>query len=162
MLALRYVSLLALTLWLGGLIALGAIAAPSIFQTVDAQHLADGRVLAGAIFGEALRRFHHLSYACGAVILAGFIARAVLGPRPLRLAIRMVIAVAMLGAAAYSGVVISGRIAQIQSEIRVAPSSLPEQDPRRVEFDRLHTRSTSIQIVPLIGGLILLFWELKE
>jgi uncharacterized protein DUF4149 len=162
MLALRYVSLLALTLWLGGLIVLGAIAAPSIFQVVDAEHAAGGRLLAGAIFGDALRRFHHLSYACGGVILAGFIARAVLGPRPLRLAIRMVIALAMLGAAAYSGVVISGRIAQIQSQIRVAPSSLPEQDPRRVEFDRLHRRSTSIQIVPLVGGLILLFWELKE
>ena len=96
------------------------------------------------------------------MILAGFIARAVLGPRPLRLAIRMVIALAMLGASAYSGIVISGRIAGIQSGLQVAPSSLPPEDPRRAEFDRLHTRSTSMQIVPLVGGLILLFWELKE
>ena len=35
-------------------------------------------------------------------------------------------------------------------------------DPRRVEFRRLHERSTGLQLVPLIGGLALLVGELLD
>jgi hypothetical protein len=68
----------------------------------------------------------------------------------------------MLGAAAYSGLVISSRIARLQQEIGAAPSSLPEGDARRVEFGRLHGLSTAVQLVPLLGGLMLIYWEIKE
>ena len=51
MLALRYVSLLALVVWVGGLVALGAIAAPVTFDVIAARHVPEGRLLAGAIFG---------------------------------------------------------------------------------------------------------------
>ena len=44
----------------------------------------------------------------------------------------------------------------------MAPSSLPAGDPRRVEFGRLHGLSTGIQLVPLLGGLLLLFFEMKD
>ena len=57
MLALRFAALLALVVWVGGLIALGAVAAPAVFDVVAARQLPDGRLLAGAIFGEILRRF---------------------------------------------------------------------------------------------------------
>ena len=76
---LRYAGLLALTLWVGGLVVLGAIAAPSVFDVLAARHVPDDRVLAGAIFGETLRRFHLLSYGCGSVLLGTLVARGVLG-----------------------------------------------------------------------------------
>ena len=41
MLALRYAGVLALTLWVGGLLVLGAIAAPSIFEVLAIRHVAD-------------------------------------------------------------------------------------------------------------------------
>lgn len=161
---LRYAGLLALVVWVGGLLVLGAIGAPSIFDVLALRQAGDGRVLAGAIFGETLRRFHLLSYACGAVLLATILARAVLGPRPRRFAIRATLALAMLAATAYSGLVVSAQIAQAQAAIgvAVAPSSLPEADPRRAQFGRLHATSTGLQLVPVIGGLLLLFWELKD
>jgi uncharacterized protein DUF4149 len=162
MLALRYVCLLALTLWVGGLVVLGAIAAPSIFDVIDLRQAADGRSLAGAIFGEMLRRFHLLSYGCGGVVLGGLIARAVLGPRPRRFAFRLALAAVMLAAAAYSGLIVSPRIRQAQAEIGVAASSLPADDPRRIGFGRMHRASAALQIVPIVGGLLLLFWETKE
>lgn len=162
MLALRYAGLLALVLWVGGLLVLGAIGAPSIFDVLTLRHIDDGRVLAGAIFGETLRRFHLLSYACGAVLLVTMIARAVLGPRPRRFAIRAAIAFVMLAASAYSGVIVSARIAQAQAAMGVAPSSLPEGDPRRVQFGKLHATSTGLELIPVLGGLMLLFWELKD
>jgi hypothetical protein len=162
MLALRYAALLALTVWVGGLLVLGAIAAPSAFDTTAARQVPDGRVLAGAIFGETLRRFHLLSYACGAIILASLFARAVLGPRPSRFALRAMFAMLMLAASLYSGMVVSAQIDGMRAAIGVAPSSLPDGDPRRAEFGRMHGLSTALQLVPVAGGLFLLFLELKD
>jgi hypothetical protein len=89
------------------------------------------------------------------------IVRAILGPRPRRFAWRAAVATLMLATTAYAGIVVAGRIREIQREIRVPPSSLPVDDPRRIEFGRLHGESTSLQLVPLIGGLALMYWELK-
>jgi hypothetical protein len=44
----------------------------------------------------------------------------------------------------------------------VAPSSLPEGDARRLAFGRLHGLSTALQLVPVLGGLMLMYWEIKE
>jgi hypothetical protein len=162
MLALRYAGLLALTVWVGGLLVLGAIGAPSIFDVLALRQVGDSRALAGAIFGETLRRFHLLSYACGAVLLAAMVTRAVLGPRPRRFAVRAAIAFLMLAASAYSGLVVSARITVAQSTMSVSPSSLPAGDPRRTEFGRLHATSTGLLLVPIAGGLLLLFWELRD
>jgi hypothetical protein len=164
MLVLRFATVLAIGVWIGGLIALGAIAAPAIFEVVSLRQVPDGRILSGAIFGEVLRRFDLVSYGCGALVLATLAVRAVLGPRPRRFSLRAGIAVLMLSASMYSGMVLSSRIAAVQQKIGagVAPSSLPAGDPRRVEFGRLHGQSTLVQLVPILGGLVLLFFELRD
>jgi hypothetical protein len=162
MLVLRYAGLLALTLWVGGLLVLGAIAAPSVFEVLAARQIANDRLVAGAIFGEVLRRFHLLSYACAIVLLATLFTRGVMGPRPLMFAARVGVVFLMLFATAYSGLIVAPRIARIQSATGVAPSTLPENDPRRVEFGRLHAMSAGVQLVPILGGLFLLFRELKD
>jgi hypothetical protein len=162
MLALRFAGLLALALWLGGLVSLGGIAAPVAFEVAESQHVADGRTVAGAIVGEALRRFHLVSYGCGGVLLASLVARAILGPRPRRFGVRAGITAVMLGTALYSGVVVTGRLERLREEIGTSPSSLPEGDPRRAAFGRLHAQSTTLQLVPLIGAVLLLVAELKD
>jgi len=162
MLALRYAALVAAALWIGGLVILGVVAAPSIFDTIAARGISDGRILAGAIVGEALRRLHLLSYVCGAVIIGSLVLRAALGPRPTHFAVRFGIACAMLAASLFSGIVISGRIEQARLDAGGAPSSLPEGDPLRTAFGRLHAISTLLQIVPVAGGLALLYRELTD
>ncbi len=162
MLALRFVALVMLVIWVGGLLALGAVAAPSIFDVLAVTQADGGRLLAGALFGESLRRFHMVSYGAGALLLGTLILRRVLGPAPRRFAWRAGLATVMLAASAYSGLVVAGRIAQLQGEIGAAPSSLPEGDRRRVEFGRLHGLSTALELVPLLGGLMLIYWEIKE
>jgi hypothetical protein len=162
MLVLRYAALLALVVWVGGLVALGGIAAPSIFDVIAARQIADGRTLSGALFGEMLARFTVVSYAAGGVLMLSLILRRILGPRPHRFAWRAGIGAVMLAVTAYASFGVAGRIAQLQREIGAAPSSLPEGDPRRVEFGRLHGLSTGLQLVPLLGGLMLIFWEIKE
>jgi hypothetical protein len=162
MLALRYAALVAVALWIGGVVVLGAVAAPAIFDTMAARGVSEGRVLAGAVFGEAFRRFHLVSYACGVVIIGSLVLRAALGPRPTGMATRLGIAVAMLAASLYSGLALSGKIERARADAGGAPSSLAETDPRRIAFGRLHMLSTLLQIVPVAGGLVLLFRELTD
>ena len=59
MVALRFVSGLALALWLGGAVAIGSIVAPSAFSVLS------GRRRGVACVGETLRRFHVVTYVCG-------------------------------------------------------------------------------------------------
>jgi GAF domain-containing protein len=99
---LRYVAVLALVIWVGGLVALGAIAAPVAFDVTAARHLPDSRLVAGALFGEMLRRFTLVSYAAGGVLLLTLIARRILGPRPHRFGWRAALAALMLARAAAS------------------------------------------------------------
>jgi len=162
MFLLRYIALLALALWVGGLVALGGLAAPATFDVMAARHIPDGRVLAGAVFGEILRRFFVASCTAAGVILLSLVMRRILGPKPRHFGFRAGILILMIAATVYAGVTVAGRIAALQASISVAPSSLPESDPRRIEFGRLHMTSTALQLVPLLGGLALIFWELRE
>ena len=162
MFALRYLAVVAAAVWAGGLLALGAVAAPSIFDIIAARGLADGRLLAGAIFGEILRRFHLVAYVCGVLIAGTLIARALLGPRPVQFGPRLTVSAVMLATALYSGFILARQIEGARSDAGGAPSALAPDDPRRVTFGRLHALSTVLQLVPLLGGLGIIFWELKD
>lgn len=162
MILLRFAAVLALVVWVGGLVALSGVAAPSAFEVMAARQVTDGRVLAGALFGEMLRRFTLISYAAGGLVLLTLVARRILGPRPHRFAWRAGLAALMLATTAYGSIAVASRIQQLQRGMAVSPSSLPIDDARRVEFGRLHGLSTALQLVPLLGGLALLFWEIKE
>ena len=161
MLALRYAAVLALALWTGGLVVVGAVAAPSVFDVLGARG-PEGRVLAGAVVGALLEQFTMIAYGCAVVVLLSLAVRGVLGPRPRRFAFRVGGLLLMIAATVYAGVVVAPRIAAMQQSIGTAPSALAESDPRRIEFGRLHGTSVSLQLVPLLGGLALLFWELKD
>ena len=158
----RFAGLLAAAVWFGGLLTLGAIAAPAVFDTMTAQHVADPRGVSGAVVGEILGRFHLVSYGCAFLALASLVARAVLGPRPRRFAARVGLIAAMLAASLYSGIVLRGQIDHVRQEIGASPSTLPAGDDRRVRFGRLHALATTVQIVPLVGSLLLLAFELKD
>jgi len=161
-LALRLVYVLALAVWLGGMTMLGAVVAPTIFQTLQAADPGSGRALAGLAFAAILTRFHLVAYGCGILLLVTLIAMALLGPRPKHFAIRCGIVAGMLLVSAYSGVVVLGEIDAIQREVGTLPSRLPEGDPRRVRFDALHQLSTRLMMVDLMGALVLLYWEARE
>jgi len=162
MFALRYAALVAIALWAGGLIILGAVAAPSIFHVLAARGLADHRVVGGAVFGEVLRRFHLVAYGCAGVLFLSLLLRAVLGPRPAYFGVRFAIFALMLIATLYSGLVLSTRVERARTAAGGAPSLLEPSDPRRLEFDRLHQFSTMLQLLPVAGGLALLFWEARD
>jgi uncharacterized membrane protein len=159
---LRYVYVLALAVWLGGMVVLGAVVAPTTFQVLQASEPAGGRMLAGAVFAAMLARFHYVAYIAGALSLLALAAMALLGPRPRGFAARTAIVSVMLIVALYSGLVVLTQAAAIQREVGGLPSNLPQSDARRVRFDELHQLSTRLMMINIAGALALLFWEARE
>lgn len=82
MLAVRHtssiVALLAAAVWLGGLVALGAVAAPLVFSHVPLPQSADAM---SAVF----RRFDAVAMTCAGLVVATEVARRLAGPRFTRL-----------------------------------------------------------------------------
>tara|TARA_B100001123_G_scaffold449662_1_gene615963 strand:- start:5174 stop:5650 length:477 start_codon:yes stop_codon:yes gene_type:complete len=156
--------LLTLGTWLGGMVLLGTVAAPAIFQTLQISQGPGGNVLAGAVFGNVLDRFHYISYACGSLMFVSLIGMALNGSKPVAFALRSVIIIGMLALALYSGMIVSNRITQLQSEIgkNISPSTLASTDNRRIQFDRLHQLSTRLMMVNIVGALALLCWEARK
>lgn len=164
MLGIRYLALAALVVWLGGMMVLGLLVAPSTFGVLQtsAPDPAGGRMLAGAVFGEILRRFHLLAYACGGVLLVCLFMMKFIGPPPRAFVARAAIVALMLALAVYSGVPLSREIAALQAQVSGPISALPQTDARRARFDRLHSLSTTLMTINMGLGLVLLYWYARE
>jgi hypothetical protein len=162
MIAVRYVYVLGLVVWLGGMLLLGALVAPTTFQVLQAADPTNGRALAGELFGTLLTRFHPIAYGAGAALLVALVLMRLIGPKPPAFAVRALVVAAMLGIAVYSGQVVLTRVAAIQQQVGILPSKLPADDPRRLEFDALHALATRLMMINIIAALGLLYWEAVE
>ena len=162
MLALRLVYVLALAVWLGGMAILGAVVAPTIFQTLQAADPESGRALAGLAFGAMLARFHYVAYGCGVLLLVMLIIMALLGPRPK--ALRDPLRAGGRRCCSWRRIRAwpsSARSTPSSRRSAALPSQLPASDPRRIRFDELHQLSTRLMMVNLLGALALLYWEAR-
>jgi len=159
---LRFVALATLALWVGGLAVLGGIAAPAIFDVLEARQALEGRELAGVIFGEVFARFQHASWVFGGLMLASLGARAALGPRPRHWGPRMWTVTAMVAASLAVTFVIAPRIEAIRTSVSGPVAALPDTDARRIDFGRWHGVSTGLMLATLVAGAWLLRAEMKD
>lgn len=159
---LRYVYILALVIWLGGIVVAGAIVAPSIFGVLQEWNPVEGRVLAGRVFGEVLNRLHWLAYAMGSVMFVALTLHRLLGARPEKYGIRASILVLMLLVTAYSGFMVTPRIAALQGQVNGPIAALVDGDARKIEFASLHRLANILLAASAVGGLVLLWWEARE
>lgn len=162
MILLRYLYVVALVLWVGGLIVAGAVVAPSVFGVLQAWNETQGRALAGEVFGEVLLRLTWLSYAMAAVMFITLTLHRLLGARPLKYGIRVGIMALMLVMMMITGFYLIPKVDAIQAQVSGPISELPDTDPRRVEFNRLHGLSNILFSITAIGGLALCWWEARE
>jgi Domain of unknown function (DUF4149) len=103
------VALLGVAVWLGGLTALGAVAAPVVFSTVPWPSSADAMSI-------VFRRFDAVAMACAAVVVATEAVRAMVGFRFSRVDhLRALVSVLAAAAAVLEGTEISPRIAALHA-----------------------------------------------
>jgi hypothetical protein len=162
MFGLRVASLVTLAIWVGGLAALGFVAAPVIFSTLQASDPAGGRALAGLVFGAVFNRFQYASLAMAAILIGLLVLRALLGPRPLRLAWRVWTVAFMVGISAVSLFLISPRIDRLRQAVPGTIAALPDTDARKAEFGRLHGMANMLMLVSLVGGIGLIWMEARD
>jgi putative copper export protein len=161
----QFIHLLALSVWTGGIVIIGAIVAPTLFRRVKS------RKTAGELMGEILRKFDRVSLFCAAALIVTGIIKYLswenLTPWNLT---RYVAILIMTAGGLYSALVISPRLHEWLSgseksveTASAATLSIPaqkgetkkEQVPRH-DFNQLHHTSVRLMMMNFICGVIAL------
>lgn len=142
----RFVSLFALALWVGGGAAISFLVAPVVFEK------AGSRRLAGELVGAILRRFDIYVLVAGPVALLSLLLElgATVGATR-TLTLRLALVVAMLGLALYSRFSLTPEIEALRKQMGEELDRVPREDPRRQAFGRLH----GFSVLCLLGQLLL-------
>jgi hypothetical protein len=144
MTVLKFLFLLSLGAWIGAII-LFIFVAPTAFA------VAPSRQIAGDIVGRCLTALHWLGIVCGVIFSAASITYSSLtlgrseafAPRHLAVYLMLVLTVV-------SQFGVTPRMHQLRSDM-VEIDRIPQDDPRRVQFNQLHVWSTGVE-----GGVLLL------
>src|SRR6476659_5424265 len=128
MVLLRYLYVVALVLWVGGLITAGALVAPSAFGVLQAWNQSEGRVLAGQVFGDVLLRLTWLSYAMAVIMFVTLTLHRLLGARPVKYGVRVGIMGVMLAMMLAMGFYIIPQVNSIQAQVKGPVSALEASD----------------------------------
>jgi Domain of unknown function (DUF4149) len=148
---LRFLMMLSLVVWLGGLIFFAFVLAPTVFSVLPTRHLA------GSVVSSTLTKLHWIGIASGIVFLVSsmlYVRLSTGSAHPL--AARHVLLYVMLALTLTSQFGISPRMAALRSSMgeidKVALS-----DPARVQFDALHVWSTRIESGVFLFGLVVIY-----
>jgi len=155
---LRYLQLLTLTIWVGGLTFFAFILAPTAFAVLPTIHLA------GSVVGECLKRFDLVALVSGAIFLAvtAELYRRATNRIRGRYEAEFLLAGAMLLATAYLHWNIIPAMDADQLTANGDINSLPATNPAHLHFDKLHKRSENIAGGVLLVGLVVLLFVSRE
>ncbi len=147
---------LALIVWLGGLLFF-PITAWAAFSTIADTHQA------GTIVAKCLGVLHHEGLVAGCVIAvllaAGHFLRTF---RMSTMSIGIAVTLLMIGCTAWSQFSIIPRMEKDRIAAGGAIDSVPKNDPRHVDFDRLHNVSTDVEEAVMLGGLVLVILVARD
>jgi len=149
----RFIQLLTIVIWVGGLIFFAFILAPTAFRTLPSIHLA------GMIVGATLHPFHIVGLVCGTIFLlaTAFLFRTA----PMRIRgryeMQFLLAAVMLTATGYLQQNVLPAMESDRASAGGSIETAPADNPARLHFDKLHARSERIEGAVLILGLGIVF-----
>ncbi|ADW68667.1 DUF4149 domain-containing protein [Granulicella tundricola] len=156
--ALRLGQLIAMVIWVGGLIFFAFVLAPTAFSVLPTVSLA------GSIVGAALRELHVLGLICGALFLA--VTGVMFSQAPMkvrgRYEMEFLLAGVMVLATAYLQWNVLPAMEVDRGRANGDISSVSVDHPARVHFDRLHKRSERVEGFVLLCGLGVVFLMSRE
>lgn len=151
--ALRAIEFLNLGLWLGADAFLSFVVAPGAFT------LLGSRDAAGMMVGYSLARLHFAGIFLGLLFLVARLARTRDFASFTTAASLGVVLMVILTAA--SQFTVSNRMENLKKQM-VSVQNTPENDPRRIAFNRLHHASVAYEGAVLLLGLASLFLLVRE
>jgi uncharacterized membrane protein len=145
---LRFLMLISLVAWIGGLVFFAFVLAPTAFQVLPNTHLA------GNVVGRALGKLHWLAIFSGIVFLISSLlySRVTQGSAHV-FAARHVLIILMLALTLFSQYWIISRMDTLRAKVSDF-AAVPLNDPARMQFDTLHAWSTRVEGAVLILGLV--------
>ena len=148
---LRFLMLLSLVCWIGGLIFFAFVLAPTAFQVLPSTHLA------GNVAGRALSKLHWIAIISGIIYLISSLlySRLTNGTAHV-LAGRHVLLCLMLALTLLSQFWIIPRMDTLRAQVSDF-ASVPVDNPARVQFDALHVWSTRVEGAVLLLGLVVVY-----
>lgn len=148
---LRFLMLLSLVAWIGGLIFFAFVVAPTAFSVLPNTHLA------GNVVRSALSKLHWIAIFSGIIFLISslFLSRIIDGT-PHLFALRNVLAGLMLLLTLISQFGIMPRMDKLRAVVSDF-SSVATDNPIRMQFDALHVWSTRVEGVVLLLGLVVVY-----
>jgi hypothetical protein len=154
---LRFIMLLSLAIWIGGLIFFAFVLAPTAFSP----GLLPSRHVAGLLVGHSLDLLHYAAIASGIIFLIAsmFYNRITVG-NTRALAARHLLIALMLLLSSISQFAITPKMHAIRTGVEAQVGGidgLPPDDPQRVEFERLHAWSEKFEGAVLLLGLATLY-----
>jgi uncharacterized membrane protein len=146
---LRFIYLLSIALWLGGMAFFSFMAAPSIFKVLPREE-------AGRVVSDIFPKYYWQGLICGAIALVTSVALGVRDRWNMLLIVRtMTIGVMVIGIL-YAVVILQPKIQAVKAQT-TSFESLAPTDPLRLEFGRLHGRSFSVNAAVILLGVIVVF-----
>jgi len=147
----RYLMLLSLVVWVGGLIFFAFVLAPTVFSVLPT------RQLAGNVVNRSLGILHWMALSCGIVfaVTSMIDARVVNGVAE-PFALRNLIIYGMIILTLVGMFVIQSRMWALRQQMGII-DDLPHDNALRIEFNRLHHWSTRIETAVLVLGLAALY-----
>ena len=153
---LRFLMLMSLIVWLGGLIFFAAVLAPTVFSVLPTRHLA------GSVVSPSLTRLHWMGIVSGIVFLVSSMtyARLTIGAvHPF--AARHILLCLMLILTLISQFGISPKMAALRASMGQI-DNVAASDPARVQFNALHVWSTRLEGGVLILGLVVVYLTARQ
>ena len=148
---LRFLMLLSLVVWLGGLIFFSFVVAPTLFSVLPTRHLA------GSVVSRSLGALHWIGLVSGVVFLISSMTHARLAIGSAHpLAARHILLYIMLALTLISQVGISPKMASLRASMGEI-DSVPPTHPARVQFNALHVWSTRLEGGVFLLGLVVVY-----
>src|SRR5580704_1742853 len=153
---LRFLMLLSLVVWLGGLIFFAFVLAPTAFTVLPTAHLA------GNVVGRALGKLHWIAIFSGIVYLTSSLLYSRLTDGAAHVfAARHILLCLMLALTLISQFGIMPRMDTLRASLGEV-SSVPLDNPQRIQFDALHVWSTRVEGAVLLLGLVVVYLTARQ
>ena len=150
---LRFLMLLSLVAWIGGLMFFAFVVAPTVF----APGVLPNTHLAGNIVGRALGKLHWIAIVSAIVFFASSVLYSRLTEGTLHVfAVRHLLICVMLGLTLLSQFWIIPRMDTLRASVSDF-ATIPLDNPARAQFDALHVWSTRVEGAVLLLGLIAIY-----
>ncbi len=148
---LRFLMLLSMVIWVGGIIFFSFVVAPALFSLLPTRHLS------ALVVTRTLANLHWIGVVCGFLFLiCSFFESYYAAGNVQALAPRNVLVFGMVVATLISQIAVGARMAVLRADMGEI-DTIAVTDPRRIAFNHLHRWSTGLEVVVLLLGLATLY-----